>query len=70
MNQGSGNPSDQGADTVLKVVSFCIPIVGAILYFVWKSEKPKAASDVCKFALIGFGVNMLFYIIMAVLGNL
>ncbi len=65
----SGGPgNDPGADTVIKIVSFCFPIVGLILYFVWKQEKPKSANDVCKFAAIGFGVGVVLYILLAALG--
>ena len=53
---------------MLKIVSFCFPIVGLVLYFVWKNEKPKSASDVCKFAAIGFGVGIVLYILMMALG--
>lgn len=63
-----GNPNDPGADTVMKIVSLCIPIVGLILYFVWKNEKPKSASDVCKFAAIGVGVEILLYFLMVMFG--
>ena len=65
---GPGPGNDPGADTVMKIVSFCFPIVGIILYFVWKQEKPKSASDVCKFAAIGFGVGVVLYILMMALG--
>ena len=64
-----GNPGgDQGADTILKIVAFCFPIVGVILYFVWKQEKPKSANDVCKFAAIGFGVGIVLYVMMMAMG--
>ena len=64
-----GNPGgDQGADTILKVVAFCFPIVGLVLYFVWKQDKPKSASDVCKFAAIGFGVGVVLYILLMAFG--
>ena len=49
--------SDQGAETPIKLAACCIPLVGIILYFVWKDSRPQASSDVCKFALIGFGIN-------------
>lgn len=67
-DQNPNLPEDKGADTIYKVLAFCFPIVGAILYFVWKSDKPKAASDVCKMALIGFGVGIVLSILMQVLG--
>jgi hypothetical protein len=65
---GGGPNNDPGADTILKVVAFCFPIVGLVLYFVWKNEKPKSANDVCKFAAIGFGVGIVLYIIMMAFG--
>ncbi|MBK8558082.1 MAG: zinc-ribbon domain-containing protein [Lewinellaceae bacterium] len=65
-NQPMSPADDPGADTILKVVSFCVPLVGIILYFVWSKERPKSAKDVCTFAAIGFGVGILFYIIMIV----
>ncbi len=67
-NFGGTPNGDPGADTIMKIVSFCFPIVGLVLYFVWKNEKPKSAKDVCTFAAIGFGVGIVLYIIMAVLG--
>lgn len=67
-NPNPNAPEEKGADTIVQILSFCFPIVGAILYFVWKNEKPKAASQVCKMAAIGFGVSLLLYIIMMVLG--
>lgn len=63
---GNGN-NEQGAETIVQVLSFCFPIVGLVLYFVWKDDKPKAASQVCKMAAIGFGVGIFFYIVMMVI---
>lgn len=42
----------------LTVVSFCIPIVGAILYFVHKGKSPEKANTACYAALGGlvFGI--------------
>ena len=73
MNMGSapspaGGNEEKGADTIVKILSFCFPIVGAILYFVWKEDKPKAASQVCKMAAIGFGLGIFLYIILMVIG--
>ena len=38
----------------LNILAFFIPIVGFILYFCWKSESPKKANGVGKWALISF----------------
>lgn len=46
----------------------CIPIVGLILYLIWKDEKPKTARDVGKGALISTICIILFYVLFIVLG--
>lgn len=43
------------------IVSCCFPIVGLILYFVWKDEKPESAKLVCYWMLGGIGAWLLFY---------
>ena len=55
--------------TVLKVVSFCFPIVGAILYFVNKDKEPLKAKSACNMALIGFGVGIVLNIIGRLMGG-
>jgi uncharacterized membrane protein len=54
---------------ILKVVSFCIPLVGAILWFINKDKNPRAAKSACTFALIGVAVGIVVNIIVAVLNN-
>jgi len=41
------------------LLGFCIPIVGLILYLVWKDEKPLNAKAVGTGALIGFVLGFL-----------
>ena len=53
---------------LLNVVACCFPLVGLILYLVWKDNKPKTASSVGKSALIGFIVGVVFYIIFFAAG--
>ena len=67
-------PAPTGQETedlsmILKVVSFCIPLVGAILWFINKEKNPRAAKSACTFALIGVAVGIVVNIIVAVLGN-
>lgn len=62
------NNDDLG--TPLKIVSFCIPLVGAILYFVKKDKEPNAAKQACNMALIGLGVNIVLNIILTMTGAL
>jgi hypothetical protein len=51
----------------LKIVSFCIPLVGAILYFVKKKDKPVSAKQACTFALYGVAVGIIINIIVAII---
>lgn len=53
---------------ILKIVSFCIPLVGAILWFINKDKNPKAAKSACIFALVGLGVGIVINILVTVLG--
>ncbi|MEO5891142.1 MAG: hypothetical protein ABIQ31_12855 [Ferruginibacter sp.] len=43
----------------LTIVSFCIPLVGAILYFVNRTKAPKKAQTACYAALGGFVVGII-----------
>jgi hypothetical protein len=53
----------EGASIGLKIVSFLFPIIGWILYFVYKSENIKKAKDCGMWGLIGFGVGLLITIV-------
>lgn len=57
-------PEDK-VDTILSILAFCFPIVGLILYFVWKDNRPNSAKQICTVSAIGFGVGVVFYLIMA-----
>jgi len=46
----------------------CIPIVGLILFLVWRDTKPKTAKAAGIGALVSVVVSVVLYIIMAVLG--
>lgn len=58
----------------LKVVSFCMPIVGLVLYLVNKSKAPLKAKSAGKFALIGLVVgivlNILAYVFAGDMGSM
>jgi len=64
------NDNDQGLHVGLKILSFCIPLVGAILYFVKKTDEPKAAKDACTFALIGLVVGIVLNVGVGLTGGL
>lgn len=57
------NQSQEDLSTPLKVISFCIPLVGGILYFVKKDNEPVAAKSACNMALIGLAVGIILQII-------
>lgn len=50
------------------IVSCCFPIVGLILYFIWKDEKPKSSQLVCYWMIGGLVAWILFYVIFFILG--
>lgn len=46
----------------------CFPIVGLILFLVWKDTKPKTSKAAGMGALISVIISVVWYILMAVLG--
>ena len=62
------NTNEEPLDGVVKVISFCIPLVGGILYFVHKSSAPQKSKDACNMALYGIGFSFLMNIIAAISG--
>ena len=62
--------SNQDLSTILKVVSFCIPLVGGILWFMKKDEEPVAASSAGKFALFGIALGVIINVLSIVAGGL
>lgn len=69
MNETTGAPQPEDKlGTPLTIISFCIPLVGIILYFVKKPTQPQSAKTACYAALIGLGIGILINIIMAIIG--
>lgn len=50
--------------TGLNILSFLFPIVGWILYFVFKSESPEKAKGCGIWGLVGFGLGLFFNLMM------
>ncbi|MGE6600008.1 zinc ribbon domain-containing protein [Bacillus proteolyticus] len=50
------------------VLGCCVPIVGLILYLVWRDEKPKSAKAAGIGALIPVGLFVAFYGILFLIG--
>ena len=69
-NPNVNQPQDQEhLEMWMKVLSFCIPIAGAVIYFMNKDKAPVKAKSACTMALIGFGVGLVLQIIQRVLMN-
>ncbi len=66
---GKTNSNDKPS-TIANIGSFCFPIVGLILYLVWKQDKPIAAKSACNWTLIGIGVSIAIYLVAMFLGAL
>ena len=49
----------------LQILSFCIPIVGAIIFFSEKDKHPNKASAAWRAALLGFVLGVLIIFLMA-----
>ena len=65
------NPKENPNDKLsfgLQILSFCIPLAGAIIYFSNKSDNPNKAKTACHAALWGFGLGILLQIIATVAG--
>jgi uncharacterized membrane protein YvbJ len=54
--------------TLANVASCCFPIVGLVLYLVWKDSKPRSASSVCRWTIGGFVAFVVVYILAALIG--
>lgn len=48
------------------LLGFCIPIVGLILWLVWKDNTPLKAKSAGKGALISVCISVVFYILYAI----
>lgn len=65
---GNGNEKLDNPSNIAGAVSCCFPIVGLILYFIWKDEKPKSAKMVCNWMLGGIAVWVIFYVLFFMVG--
>lgn len=55
--QPNENPQDE-LSLGLKILSFCAPLAGVIIYFMSKDEHPKKAKTACYASLIGVGLML------------
>ena len=54
------NGADDGS-VLWAIVGFLVPLIGLILYFVWKDTKPKNAKMAGMGALVGAIANTILY---------
>lgn len=64
----SNDPNDK-LGTGLTLLSFCIPIAGAIVYFSKKDTQPKSARTACHAALWSMGIGLILNVLMALAGG-
>ena len=66
-NMNVSNNNDNGG-ILWGLLGCCVPIVGLILFLVWKDTKPKSAKSAGIGAIVGVVVCVVAYILMMVLG--
>ena len=64
------NPAADTGSFGWSVLGFCIPLVGLILYLVWKDTKPVSSKQAGVGALVGVIVSVVFYVIGIVAGGM
>lgn len=50
------------------VLGCCLPVVGLILFLVWKDTKPKSAKAAGIGALVSVGLGVLYYLLIIAIG--
>jgi uncharacterized membrane protein YvbJ len=63
------NVNNESLDGGVKVLSFCFPIVGIILYFVHQNSAPQKSKDACHMVLWSIGFSIVLNIIAAMAGG-
>lgn len=63
------NTSENKANIWVNLISLCcFPILGIIMYFVWKDQQPKTAKSALIFGIIGFVISIIIGIISVIIG--
>ena len=65
-----GYPVQEAGVGALGILFFCIPLAGAVMYFVWKDEKPKKAKQACTLAIWGVAVGIIIQVLSVLLQDL
>lgn len=67
-NHGGGYNNYDSGSIGWGILGFCIPLVGLILFLVWKDQKPQSAKAAGMGALISVIIGVVFYILAIVVG--
>lgn len=62
-------PEDKGG-FLWGLLGCCIPIVGLVLFLVWKDTKPQTAKSAGIGAIVGVALAVLYYVVIIGLGAL
>jgi hypothetical protein len=54
----------------LGVLFFCLPLVGAIMYFVWRDDQPRKARQACTLALLGVAIGIVLRVLMTMVQSM
>lgn len=67
-NSNMQNNAGDQPDTLANILGCCFPIVGLVLYLVWRDNKPRKANAICKWTIGGFIIGLAVYIISLLAG--
>ena len=67
-NNVSNSNNDDSGSALWSLLGCCIPIVGLVLFLVWKDTKPLTAKKAGIGAIIGVALVIVYYIIMIIVG--
>lgn len=60
--QNNGSPTNDTGSTGWGILGCCIPIVGLVLFLVWKDTKPRNAKAAGIGALVSVILSVLYYV--------
>lgn len=66
--QGAGMSTSDSGEILWGLLGCCIPLVGLILFLVWKDTKPKTSKAAGIGALVGVLSIVVWYIVAIVIG--
>ena len=63
VNGNVDQPEQDAPSLLFAFISFFIPIIGIVLYIVWRKDSPKKAASCLKGIVAGISFEMVLYII-------